>query len=135
MYGILISKKKYQAALDFADSHGLDKDKVLKSQWLNSSHGVNEINIFLSNVKDRDFVLSECVDRIGPTEDAVKALLAYGLHITDHHRFSEVDDDNSSQVWDSRLARLQILQFRDRLETYLGINMGRYPRSYSSLFC
>lgn len=126
MYGVLISKKRYQAALDFADSHGLDKDEVLKSQWLNSNQGLNEINIFLSNIKDRDFVLSECVERIGPTEDAVKALLAYGLRITDHHRFSEVDDDNSSQVWDARLARLQILQFRDRLETYLGINMGRY---------
>ncbi|TKY74056.1 MAG2-interacting protein 2 [Spatholobus suberectus] len=126
MYDILISKKRYQAALDFADSHGLDKDKVLKSQWLNSSQGVNEINNFLSNIKDSHFVLSECVDRIGPTEDAVKALLAYGLRITDHHRFSEVDDDNSRQVWDIRLARLQILQFRDRLETYLGINMGRF---------
>ncbi|KAJ1383090.1 WD40-repeat-containing domain superfamily, partial [Sesbania bispinosa] len=91
MYSILISKKNYQAALDFADGHGLDKDEVLK---------------------------------IGPTEDAVKALLAYGLRITDHHKFSEVDDDNSSQVWDVRLARLQILQYRDRLETYLGINMG-----------
>ncbi|CAJ1974433.1 unnamed protein product [Sphenostylis stenocarpa] len=125
MYAILISKRKYQAALDFADKHGLDKDKVLKSQWLNSSHGVNEIKSFLSNIKDKVFVLSECVDRIGLTEDAMKALLAYGLRITDHHRFSVADDDNSSKVWNIRLARLQILQFRDRLETYLGINMGR----------
>ncbi|KAK7350965.1 hypothetical protein VNO77_10060 [Canavalia gladiata] len=134
MYGILISKKRYQAALDFADSHGLDKDKVLKSQWLNSSQGVNEINVFLSNIKDRDFVLSECVNRIGPTEDAVKDLLAYGLRISDHHRFSEVDDDNPSQAWDIRLARLQILQFRDRLETYLGINMGRFSVQEYSKF-
>ncbi|KAK7282539.1 hypothetical protein RIF29_11407 [Crotalaria pallida] len=133
MYNILISKKRYQAALDFADSHGLDKDEVLKSQWLNSSQGLNEINIFLSNIKDRDFVLSECVDRIGPTEDAVKALLAYGLRITDHHRFSEVED-NSSQLWDVRLARLQILQFSDRLETYLGINMGRFSVQEYSKF-
>lgn len=131
MYGILISKKRYQAALDFADRHGLDKDEVLKSQWLNSSHGVNEIKMFLSNIKDRNFVLSECVDRIGQTEDAVKALLAYGLRITVQHRFSEVDDNNSSQIWDARLARLQILQFRDRLETYLGVNMG----SFLQVFC
>jgi hypothetical protein len=131
MYGLLISKKRYQAALDFAYSHGLDKDEVLKSQWLNSSQRLNEINTFLSNIKDRDFVLSECVDRIGPTEEAVKALLAYGLRITDHHRFSEMEDNISSLVWDVRLARLQILQFRYRLETYLGINMG----SFLQVFC
>ncbi|KAI4307064.1 hypothetical protein L6164_030294 [Bauhinia variegata] len=126
MYSVFIRKKRYQAALNFADSHGLDKDEVLKSQWLNSSQGLNEINMFLSNIRDRDFVLSECVHRIGPTEDAVKALLAYGLRITDQLRFSEIDDHNSSQVWDVRLARLQLLQFRDKLETYLGINMGRF---------
>lgn len=126
MYGLLIRKRNYQAALDFADSHGLDKDEVLKSQWLNSSQGVNEINIFLANIKDRNFVVFECVHRIGPTEDAVKALLAYGLRITDHNRFSEVDNDDSSEVWDVRLARLQILQYKDRLETFLGINMGRF---------
>ncbi|WJX34291.1 hypothetical protein P8452_22417 [Trifolium repens] len=134
MYGILIRKRNYQAALEFADSHGLDKDEVLKSQWLNSSQGVNEINIFLANIKDTNFVLSECVHRVGPTEDAMKALLAYGLRITDHHRFSEVDDDDSSQVWDVRLARLQILQFRDRLETFLGINMGRFSVQEYSKF-
>ncbi|KAI5405491.1 MAG2-interacting protein 2 isoform X1 [Lathyrus oleraceus] len=134
MYGLLIRKRSYQAALDFADRHGLDKDEVLKSQWLNSSQGVNEINIFLANIKDKNFVLSECVHRVGPTEDAVKALLAYGLRITDHHRFSEVDDDDSSHVWDVRLARLQILQFRDRLETFLGINMGRFSVQEYSKF-
>ncbi|KAL4300939.1 hypothetical protein S245_060885 [Arachis hypogaea] len=126
MYSILISKKRYHDALDFADSHGLDKDEVLKSQWLNSSQGLNEINKYLSSIKDREFVLSECVDRIGPTEDAVKALLDYGLHITDHYRFSEVDDHTSTLVWNARLARLRILQFRDRLETFLGVNMGRF---------
>ncbi|KAI5394824.1 hypothetical protein KIW84_061441 [Lathyrus oleraceus] len=72
---------------------------------------------------DKDEVLKS---QAGPTEDAVKDLLAYGPRITDHHRFSEVDDDDSSHVWDVRLARLQILQFRDRLETLLGINMGRF---------
>lgn len=127
MYSMLISKKRFQDALSFADNHGLDKDEVLKSQWLNSSQGFNEINLFLSNIKDRDFILSECIDRIGPTEDAVKALLEYGLRITDQNRFSDIDNPNDSQVWDIRLVRLRLLQFRDRLETYIGINMGRYP--------
>ncbi|KAF7830751.1 MAG2-interacting protein 2 isoform X1 [Senna tora] len=134
MYSLLISKKRFQDALNFARNHGLDKDEVLKSQWLNSSQGSNEIKMFLSNIEDRDFILSECVDRIGPTEDSVKALLEYGLCITDQNRFSEVDYPNGSQVWDIRLARLRLLQFRDRLETYLGINMGRFSVQEYSKF-
>lgn len=126
MYNILISNTKYQAALEFAVRHGLDTDEVLKSQWLHSGQGINEINTLLSNIKDQDFVLSECVNKVGPTEDAVKALLAYGLHLTSRYRFSESDDHGNGQIWDFRKVRLQLLQFRDRLETFLGINMGRF---------
>ena len=126
MYNILISQQKYEAALDFAGCYGMDKDEVLKSQWLHSSQGINDINKFLSNIKDQAFVISQCLDKVGPTEDAVKALLAYGLRLTNQYRFSEPEDHESSQIWDFRMARLQLLQFRDRLETYLGINMGRY---------
>ena len=128
MYNILISNAKYQAALEFSVCHGLDADEVLKSQWLHSSQGINEINTLLSKIKDQDFVLSECVNKVGPTEDAMKALLAYGLHLTSQYRFSESDDHGNGQIWDSRMVRLQLLQFRDRLETFLGINMGRYEK-------
>lgn len=126
MYNILISNHKYQVALDFANRHGLDSDEVLKSQWLNSGKGVSEINMFLSNIKDIGFILSECVDKVGPTEDAVKALIAYGMHVTDQSRFTASRDHEGSHIWHFRMARLRLLQFRDRLETYLGINMGRY---------
>lgn len=125
MYDLLIHKQDYQAALSFADHHGLEKDEVLKSQWMSSSQGVNEINKLLWTFKDNVFVLSECVDRVGPTEDAEKALLAYGVRLTESYRFSESQEDKNSQVWDFRMARLKLLLFRDRLETFLGINMGR----------
>ena len=76
--------------------------------------------MFLSNIKDRNFILSKCVGRIGPKDDALKALLAYGLCITDHYCISEANDHLHSQAWDVVcLARLRILQFRDKLETYL----------------
>ncbi|KAL3524435.1 hypothetical protein ACH5RR_017269 [Cinchona calisaya] len=126
MYDSLIHNQNYQAALSFADRHVLDKDEVLKSQWIASTQGVNEINKLLSNIKDHVFVLSECVDRVGPTEDAEKALLAYGLRLTDNYRFSRLEEDEGSQVWEFRMARLKLLLFRDRLETFLGINMGRF---------
>ncbi|OMO93554.1 Secretory pathway Sec39 [Corchorus olitorius] len=86
MYKILIGDSKYQAALKFADRYGLDRDEVLKSQWLGSGQGINDINAFLSKIKDLVFVLSQCVDKVGTTEEAVKALLAYGLQLT--NRFS-----------------------------------------------
>lgn len=126
MYNILISEKKYQSALDFADFHGLSKDEIIKSQWLHSSQGVHDINVFLSKIKDQVFVISECVDKVGPTEDAARALLAHGLWVTNEYRFSEPEDHECNQIWDFRMSRLQLLQFNDRLETYLGINMGRF---------
>ncbi|KAH9716688.1 MAG2-interacting protein 2 [Citrus sinensis] len=134
MYNILISHRNYQTAIDFANYHGLDTDEVLKSQWLNSSQGTDEINMFLSKIKDQAFILSECVDKVGRTEDSAKALLAHGLHLTNQYKFSETEDDEYSQIWDYRIARLQLLQFGDRLETYLGINMGRFSVQEYSKF-
>lgn len=131
MYNILISNRKYQTAIDFANYHGLDTDEVLKSQWLNSNQETDDINMFLSKIKDQAFILSECVDKVGRTEDSVKALLAHGLRLTNQYKFFETEDDEYSQIWDFRIARLQLLQFGDRLETYLGINMG----SLVQVFC
>ncbi|GMI71624.1 MAG2-interacting protein 2 [Hibiscus trionum] len=126
MYKILIGNSKHQAALEFADRYQLDRDEVLKSQWLCSGQGINDLNTLLSNIKDKVFVLSECVDKVGPSEEAVKALLAYGLQLTNCCKFSEPNYQEGREIWDSRLARLQLLQFSDRLETFLGINMGRF---------
>ncbi|KAK8658359.1 hypothetical protein V6N13_036567 [Hibiscus sabdariffa] len=134
MYKILIDNSKHQAALDFADRHGLDRDEVLKSQWLGSGQGTNDINAFLSNIKDKAFVLSECVKKVGASEEVAKALLAYGLRITNGYKFSESNNQESDEIWDFRMSRLQLLQFRDRLETFLGINMGRFSMQEYSKF-
>ncbi|KAL9163068.1 hypothetical protein ABFS82_06G017900 [Erythranthe guttata] len=134
IYDNLISTRRYQAALDFADRHGFDKDEVRKSQWLSSAQGVHEINTILSSIKDQVFVLSECVDKVGPTEDAMRSLLSFGLRLTDSYKFSKLDDNENGQIWNFRLARLKLLQFTDRLETFLGINMGRFSVQEYSRF-
>ncbi|KAF6162273.1 hypothetical protein GIB67_008402 [Kingdonia uniflora] len=134
MYTILISNQQYEAARDFAIHHGLEKDEIFKSQWLQSCQGTNEINMFLPSIKDQVFVLSECVDKVGKTEDSAKALLACGLRVTDRYKFFELDDDECSQIWDFRIIRLQLLQFKDRLETFVGINMGRFSMQEYSRF-
>ncbi|CAN7080553.1 unnamed protein product [Brassica oleracea var. botrytis] len=126
MYKILVENCQYQEALDFADSHGLDRDEVFKSRWLNSEKGPSDVSMILSKIKDKAFVLSECLDRIGPTEDSMKALFGHGLHLTNHYVFSESEDQESKELWEFRMARLRLLQFSERLDTYLGISMGRY---------
>lgn len=135
MYNMLISNRKYETAIDFAKCHGLDMDEVFKSQWLCSRQGVNDIKMFLSKIKDQEFVLSECVDKVGPTEDAARALLMHGLCLTNKYKSSEIEDEKCTQtdVLDTCIARLKLLQFGDRLETYLGINMGRYHAILSSI--
>ncbi|XP_072965166.1 MAG2-interacting protein 2 isoform X1 [Typha angustifolia] len=132
MYTILINNKKYQDALGFASRYDLNTDEVFKAQWLHSDQCIAEIDLYLSKVKDQTFVLSECVNRVAPTEAVLKALISYGLRITDQYKFSDSDDKIQSSIWEFRMLRLQLLQYRDWLETFLGINMGRFsPQEYT----
>ncbi|KAJ0968606.1 hypothetical protein J5N97_025523 [Dioscorea zingiberensis] len=126
MFMIFINNKNYQAALDIANRNGLDRDEVFKAQWLDSDQGTRAIDMFLSKIKDQAFVLSECVSKVGPTEDVVKALLSHGLHITDQYKFLDSNDIECDLIWDFRMIRLKLLQYRDCLETFVGINMGRF---------
>ncbi|KAK2445655.1 MAG2-interacting protein [Trifolium repens] len=94
-----------------------EEDPVYFFPALGSAQKCRGYLFLLASLSSKEISNPSDVGLVGPTEDAVKALLAYGLRTTDHHRFSEVDDDDdddSSQVWDVRLARLQILQFRNR---------------------
>ncbi|XP_056175695.1 MAG2-interacting protein 2 isoform X3 [Syzygium oleosum] len=125
MYRILIFNKKYEAAMEFAHRHGLDRDDVMKSRWLHSDQGKHAIKDFLIMIADQDFVLAQCVEKVGSTEDAAKSLLEHGLRLTNQYVFSKSEDGNRA-IWDRRMARLQLLQYMDRLETYMGINMGRF---------
>ena len=89
MYRFLIDGQKYDAALHFAMKHGLDKDEVLKSQWLLSDYGREAVQFFLSSIRDRSWVLSECMDKIGSTVDSVHAILSYGISKTEEYIFQE----------------------------------------------
>lgn len=124
MYRILIFNKKYEAAMEFAHCHGLDRDDVMKSRWLHSDQGKHAIKDFLIMIADQDFVLAQCVEKVGSTEDAAKSLLEHGLRLTNQYVFSKSEDGNRA-IWDRRMTRLQLLQYMDRLETFMGINMGR----------
>ncbi|TVU51498.1 hypothetical protein EJB05_02930 [Eragrostis curvula] len=134
MYSIFIRENRYKEALDFASTYNLDKDEVLKARWLQCDGDTHEIDSYLANIKDQVFVLSECVNKVGPTEAALRALLSFGLRITDHYKFSELDDSSEGTAWETRIIRLRLLWHRDMLETFLGINMGRYSAGEYSKF-
>ncbi|KAL6642432.1 hypothetical protein ACP70R_020613 [Stipagrostis hirtigluma subsp. patula] len=134
MYSVLIRENRYEEALDFASRYNLDKDEVLKARWLDSNGDIHEIDTYLANIKDQVFVLSECVNKVGPTEAALRALLSFGLRITEHYKFLELDNGSEGSAWDSRIVRLRLLWHRDMLETFLGINMGRYSAGEYSKF-
>ncbi|EPS68666.1 hypothetical protein M569_06101, partial [Genlisea aurea] len=125
IYNSLIASHQYEAALEFAEHHGLDKEDVWKSQWVSSDKGVHHVVNVLPKIKDIEFILSECVSSVGPTEEAMRSLLSFGLQLTNSYIFSEPDDENG-QIWNYRITRLKLLQFGDMLETFLGINMGSY---------
>jgi hypothetical protein len=74
------------------------------------------------------------VDKIGSTVDSVQALLLYGLSETEDYRFPEIQNADYDQVWQFRLRRLQLLQYSDRLETFLGVNMGRFSSQEYAIF-
>lgn len=134
MYSILIRENRYKEALDFACRYNLDKDEVLKACWLRSDGDIHEIESYLANIKDQVFVLSECVNKVGPTEVALKALLSFGLRITDRYNFSNLDNISEGSAWDGCIIRLRLLRYNDLLETFLGINMGRYIVTILTIF-
>ncbi|XP_062204468.1 MAG2-interacting protein 2-like isoform X2 [Phragmites australis] len=134
MYSVLIRENRYKEALELASRYYLDKDEVLKACWLHSDGDTHEIYSYLANIKDQVFVLSECVNKVGPTEAALRALLSFGLCITDNYKFSELNNSRGGSAWDSRIIRLRLLWHRDMLETFLGVNMGRYSAGEYSKF-
>ncbi|GLJ28279.1 hypothetical protein SUGI_0555830 [Cryptomeria japonica] len=131
-YKILINGQKYEAAHQFAIQQGLDKDEVFKSLWLHSDYGKESIQKYLPNIEDRSWVLSECIDKVGSSVDSIHAILSYGLLETENNKFEGKQKADSSTMWKYCTMRLRLLQYNDRLETFLGVNMGRfYSQDYA----
>ncbi|XP_031558111.1 neuroblastoma-amplified sequence-like isoform X2 [Actinia tenebrosa] len=83
LYSRKIELEEYGDALVLAQTYGLDSDLVYQKQWRKSRVSVASIHDYLSKVKNRLWVLNECVERVPDTLDATKQLLEYGLRGTD----------------------------------------------------
>ena len=57
----------------------------------------------MGNLRDQsswNIMIAGCVNEVGPKEDVVKALFAYGLRLTSRYMFSETDDHGNGQIWE-----------------------------------
>lgn len=130
-----ITEGNYAAALRLADKYALDTDEVYKTRWVLSDYGREAIQENLAKLHDRKWVVNECRTRVCQTQEAMDALLLYGLVETEPYRHEEEGDNDVDSTWWFRYERLRLLQRKDRLETFLGMYSGRYfPKEYA-YFC
>lgn len=77
--------EEYEEALSVAHRFNLDTDPIFQQQWSRCQDiTVEAISGFLKNVKNRIWVLDECLDKIPDKLEATKSLLEYGLELTSY---------------------------------------------------
>lgn len=123
MLQVKINEGSYSAALKLAVNYGLNVDEVYKARWRMSDFGRVAIQENLAKLQDRKWVVSECRTRVCPTQEAMEAVLLYGLVETERYRNEKEGSDVDG--WWFRYERLRLLQRKDRLETFLGMHNGR----------
>ncbi len=77
-----IDAEEYGDALTLARIYNLNPDPVYQKRWATSPVTKHSIQDFLSKIKDLNWVLRECKERVPATLAGAKALLLYGLKIT-----------------------------------------------------
>eukprot|EP00250_Pteridium_aquilinum_P020730 c24921_g1_i2 orf=108-4601(+) len=136
LFKTLLENAEFDSALDLAERYKLEKDSVYKRQWLLSDWGLEAVQQILRRIQDRLWVLKECLERVCPTMEAMNGLLRHGLDLIDlcvgsGHLKQASQDAAIGQLC---LSRLRLLQYKDRLETYLGLSMDRYTSKDYEVF-
>ncbi|XP_048583516.1 NBAS subunit of NRZ tethering complex isoform X2 [Nematostella vectensis] len=105
LYARKIELEEYGDALVLAQTYNLDSDLVYQKQWRKARVSVASIHDYLSKVKNRLWVLNECVERVPETFDAAKQLLEYGLRGTDARVVRAVGNGETDLGFIMRLER------------------------------
>ena len=79
LYKRKISQKFYQEALNLAKEFSLDINLLYQSQWKSSSHSVEDISLYLSQVSDARYVLKQCLQVSAPDVDSAHGIIEMGL--------------------------------------------------------
>ncbi|KAF9109014.1 hypothetical protein BGX27_008135 [Mortierella sp. AM989] len=79
-----LEAKDYSSALAIATTYELNTDVVYQYQWKQSNLVNSEtVSALLDKITDRQWVLANCIDSTTDDQESIKALLEYGLKITD----------------------------------------------------
>lgn len=156
MMSVHIRHEEYGAALSLAKLYGLDTDLAYKARWERSDFGPASIGDNLGKIRDRRWVIGECLRRVPKTAEAMRALLQYGLQETNKWRYPEKGDgweggeealevpagsgaagaesSGDGEAWWFRERRLQLLRSSDLLATFLVIHNNRFSADRFALF-
>ncbi|KAJ3180973.1 hypothetical protein HDU87_001621 [Geranomyces variabilis] len=136
-----IAMADYEAATKLALEHDLSKDDIYKAQWLASEVTEETVSDYLSNIKDRLWVMRTCVERVPSNVKATYLLLRYGLKQTDRITLEDVEKEIEDALTDSGspverrnnadsadmsvaslcVFRTRLLKYLNRLETHRAI--------------
>ncbi|KAJ3132279.1 hypothetical protein HDU90_007471 [Geranomyces variabilis] len=136
-----IAMAEYDAASKLAVENDLSKDDIYKAQWLASEVTEETVSDYLSNIKDRSWVMRTCVERVPSNVKATYLLLRYGLKQTDRITFEDVEKEIEDALTDSGspverrddadsadmsvaslcVFRTRLLKYLNRLETHRAI--------------
>ncbi|GMH35143.1 hypothetical protein BSKO_03011 [Bryopsis sp. KO-2023] len=136
MLDILLRKGCEEEALELAKEHGLGTDQVYRGLW--SLHPVSHENMAsnLDQIKDRQWVVSQCLERAAEDYPEERALLEYGLKQTElccGDGLDEIPMDGSESAVFVKY-RLKLLGALDRLETFVLITKGGYSDAAFAAF-
>lgn len=144
MMGVHIKHEEYGTALSLAKVYGLDTDLVYKARWEKSDLDSASVRDNLGKIEDRKWVITECIDRVMKSAEAMRALLQYGLKETEKWKYLDREDgwetlevsagseaggsgaSRAEEAWWFRERRLQLLRCSDLLATFLVIHNNRY---------
>ncbi|XP_034935335.1 neuroblastoma-amplified sequence-like [Chelonus insularis] len=98
LYSRKIDIENYEEALSLANSYNLDTDLVYQTQWRKSQFSLQAIQEHLSKVRNRSWVLNECIMRVPKTLEAARELLNFGLKKTSLETFLEMNENDNEQI-------------------------------------
>ena len=96
-----VELREWEDAMRVARMYELDEDEVWKERWRTAEVGVESIHQLLAKVKDRWWVLQQCVTRTSEDSGKRRELLDYGLRLTSFRALTAMAPSSPTTVFSS----------------------------------